>query len=301
MTDQFQTSCGFAAVIGLPNAGKSTLMNALVGQKISITSEKKQTTRCRVLGIAIHEQAQIIYIDTPGLFDAQKTMERAMVGAATDALGDADLVLHVVDASHGHDLSKHQNIMQRLTHDRPVFLVLNKIDKTKKEVLLQIAQGMNAAFDYDATFMISGLKSKGLEALQGTIAAALPAGPWHYDEDEITDMPMRMMAAEITREKVFRQLHKELPYAALVETETWEEFDNGDVKIGQIIYVQRDSQKAIVLGKGGARIKQLGQAARQDLEEMFGRPVHVKLYVKVRENWPDQPESLRLMGLEGEI
>lgn len=301
------TRCGFVSVIGLPNAGKSTLVNALVGQKVTITSGKAQTTRCRVLGIVCHEhenddgaleQSQIIFIDTPGVFEAKEKIERAMVGAAYEALEDSDAILHLVDAGHKNAAMRNTIIQEKFSKNRPTFLALNKIDTVPKAALLDLTTDFNAAYDYTATFMISALKERGLGRCLDALAATLPEGPWHFDEDEVTDMPMRMMAAEITREKIFRQLHQELPYAALVETENWEEFDNGDIKIEQIIYIQRDSQKAIVLGKGGSRIKELGQKSREELEEIMGRRVHLKLFVKVQENWPDRPESLRLMGLD---
>ena len=298
MSEAAQTRCGFIAVIGLPNAGKSTLINALVGQKVSITSKKAQTTRCRVLGIALHNDTQMVFIDTPGVFDAKEKMERAMVGAAYEALEEADCVLHLVDASAKDPLAANEVLLQKLKKcGQPVYLALNKIDTVKKESLMVLAQSFNAELDYAATFMISALKNQGLDKTLSTLSEALPQSEWHFEEDEVTDMPMRMMAAEITREKIFRQLHDELPYAALVETEKWEEFDNGDVKINQIIYIQRDSQKAIVLGKGGSRIKQLGQQSREELEVILGRKVHLKLFVKVMENWPDRPESLTIMGL----
>lgn len=307
MTIPPKTRCGFVSVIGLPNAGKSTLVNALVGQKVSITSQKAQTTRCRILGIVCHEienddgileKSQIIFIDTPGVFDAKQKIERAMVGAAYEALQDSDAILHLIDAGHKNALGRNAIIQEKFPENRPVFLALNKTDAVKKPILLDLAGSFNEAFDYTATFMISALKEKGLDRCLDALAAALPEGAWHYDEDDVTDMPMRMMAAEITREKIFRQLHEELPYAALVETENWEEFDNGDIKIDQIIYIQKGSQKAIVLGKGGSRIKELGTHAREELEDIIGRRVHLKLFVKVQENWPDRPESLRLMGLD---
>lgn len=297
MTQDTPPKCGFVSVVGLPNAGKSTLINALVGQKVSITSKKAQTTRCRVLGIALHGNAQIIFVDTPGVFAAKKNMEHAMVGAAFDALEESDLALHIVDAGIKAPVERNAIISDRIPDNKPAFLALNKVDSVAKEPLLKLSAHMNEAKDYTATFMISALKEKGLDALLDTLAAHLPESAWHYDEDDVTDMPMRLMAAEITREKIFRQLHDELPYSVLVETESWENFDNGDVKISQAIYVQRDSQKAIVLGKRGSRIKTLGQYAREELEDILGRKVHLKLFVKVRENWPDRPESLALMGL----
>ena len=297
MSNTPETRCGFITVIGLPNAGKSTLINALVGQKVSIVSKKAQTTRCRVLGISLHKAAQMIFIDTPGVFEAKEKIERAMVGAAFEALEESDCILHLVDASQKNPLERAKIIQSKLPKNRPVFLALNKIDSVKKEDLLALTQAFNDSFDYAATFMISALKQQGLEHALDTMTPALPVSPWHFDEDEVTDMPMRMMAAEITREKIFHQLHDELPYAALVETESWEDFDNGDVKISQVIYVRRESQKAIVLGKGGSRIKELGQRSRTELEELLERKVHLKLFVKVMENWPDRAESLALMGL----
>ena len=298
MSDSAETSCGFVSVIGMPNAGKSTLINQIIGQKVSIVSPKKQTTRCRVLGIMIHnEKDQMIFIDTPGVFDAQKTMEHAMVGAAFDALDEGDCILHLVSANEPGALEKAKIIERRLPTNKPVFLALNKIDAIQKEKLLTLTQELNARFDYKATFMISALKNKGLDRMLDKIAEEMPKGIWHFDEDEVTTMPMRMLAAEITREKIFNQLYRELPYAALVETEEWEQFDNGDIKITQAVYVQRDSQKAIVLGRGGSQIKKIGQAARQELEEMMGCKVHLKLFVKVKENWPDNPENFGLMGL----
>jgi len=293
-----ETTCGFVAVIGLPNAGKSTLINQIVGQKVSIVSPKKQTTRCRVLGIMIHEDKdQMIFIDTPGVFDAQKTMEHAMVGAAFDSLDEGDCILHLVSANEPKAIEKAKLIEQRLPRDKPVFLALNKIDAIQKEKLLTLTQELNANFDYKATFMISALKNKGLDRMLDKLAEEMPKSVWHFEEDEVTTMPMRMLAAEITREKICNQLYRELPYAALVETEEWEQFDNGDIKITQAVYIQRDSQKAIVLGKGGAQIQKIGKAARLELEEMLGCKVHIKLFVKVKENWPDNPENFGLMGL----
>lgn len=292
-----KTRCGFIAVIGLPNAGKSTLVNALVGSKVSIVSGKAQTTRARVLGIALHETAQIVLIDTPGVFDAKKTMERAMVGAAYEALDESDAVLHIVDASLEKAVSRNAELVKKLPKGKTVFLALNKTDKTPRPRLLEMAAEMNAAFPYAATFMISALKESGTRDVLSGMATALPESPWLFGEDEITDMPMRMMAAEITREKIFNQLHQELPHAAMVLTESWEEGENGKIEIHQTVIVQRDSQKAIVLGKGGARIKQIGQEARLEMEELFAARIHLKLFVKVEKNWPEKIENLRLMGL----
>lgn len=300
MTDEMpdqSTRCGFVSVIGLPNAGKSTLINTLVGTKVSIVSAKVQTTRTRVLGILTSGAAQIILIDTPGIFDARKTMERAMVGAAYEALDESDIVMHIVDASKKNILDKNKEIIGKIPAGKKCILVLNKIDLVSKPDLLALAAAFNALRNYDATFMISALKGKGSHDMLAPLSKLLPEGPWHFAEDEITDMPMRMMAAEITREKIFNLLHHELPHSTLVHTEHWEEFRDGSVKIDQVIYVARDSQKAIVLGKGGARIKQIGQLARLELEQLFEMRVHLKLLVKVQENWAERPENLRIMGL----
>jgi len=293
------TKCGFIALIGLPNAGKSTLMNKVIGAKVSIISKKPQTTRSRVLGIITEGAAQMIFIDTPGIFKPTKTLERAMVGAALDAIPEADIAVHLIDASRKNVAAINKDIAERLTSAKPrkLYLVLNKVDQMDKEGLLAMSAEMNAAHDYDETFMISGLKGAGLAQLVAAFARDLPQGAWHYDEDELTDMPMRLLAAELTREKVFQQLHEELPYEIFVETESWEEFDNGDLKISQAISVEKDSQKGIVLGKGGSRIKALGQASRLELEEMLERRVHLKLFVKVQKNWADREENLRQMGL----
>ncbi len=290
--------CGSVAVIGMPNAGKSTLINTLIGQKVSIVSKRAQTTRCRVLGIMIHEdKSQIIFIDTPGVFDPKKDMDIAMVSSAYDALEEADCILHLINASEKAAVQKAKTIEDKFPKDKPVFLALNKIDKVRKPALLDLAKQLNNQFDYERTFMISGLKDQGLSHMLDILSDELPESVWHYDEDEITTMPMRMMAAEITREQIFHQLYRELPYAALVDTEAWEVFDNGDIHISQVIYIQSASQKAIVLGRGGSRIKQIGSKARQELEEMTGARVHLKLFVKVKENWPDDPENYQIMGL----
>jgi len=295
-----ETRCGFIALVGLPNAGKSTLMNHIVGAKVSIISKKPQTTRNRILGIAIEDKTQMVFVDTPGIFKAKKALERAMVGAAMESIAEADIVVHIVDASRKNIADINGPIIQRLEHDKPkrCYLVLNKIDQMARQDLLARATEMNAVYDYDQTFMISGLKGDGVQTLVDDFAETLPNDVWHYDEDEITDMPMRMMAAEMTREQIFNQLHEELPYDMYVQTEEWEEFDNGSVKISQVITVQKDSQKAIVLGKGGARIKSLGQAAREELEEFLERRVHLKLFVKVQKNWADGAEIYQLMGLQ---
>lgn len=289
--------CGFASIIGTPNAGKSTLVNALVGGKISIVSSKVQTTRSRILGILTHGAAQIILIDTPGVFQPKKTLEKAMVGAALDAAKEGDVTIHLVDVSEKNPLDKNKLVLQNLPQNTPVYLALNKVDKIDKAKLLELSAAFHAQRDYARTYMISALKQQGLKDVLNGLAEDLPEGEWIYDEDQMTTMPMRMLAAEMTREKIFHQLHQELPYAIMVETEHWENFDNGDVKINQVITVQRDSQKAIILGKGGARIKQIGQAARADLEAFMGCKIHLKLFVRVQENWQERAETYQALGL----
>ncbi len=283
--------CGFVAVLGLPNAGKSTLINTIVGSKISIVSRKIQTTRSRVLGIVIEGDTQVVLVDTPGIFAPKKTLEKAMVKAAWDALSDADAAIHIVDASQRDALDKNEMIIEKLPQNVPCVLALNKTDMVKKSDLLALAGGFNERFSYEATFMISSLKDEGVDDVLSHLADALPEGPWLFEKDQITDMPMRMMAAEITREKVFEQLHQELPYDVMVDTESWEEFDNGSVKISQVIYVQKESQKGIVVGKGGSRVKQIGEQARAELEELFGQRLHLKIFVKVQENWAERAEN----------
>lgn len=289
---------GFVSVLGLPNAGKSTLVNAMVGSKVSIVSKKVQTTRCRVLGIAMEGDAQIVLMDTPGIFSPGKTLERAMVGAAWETIDQADIILHLVDASDKKAADHNTIILERLPPQTPVILVLNKTDKTGKPGLLSLASELNARHKYDATFMISALNNDGVKDVLAYLAGALPEGDWQFDPEQTTDLPMRFMAAEMTREQVFHQLHEELPYAILVETESWETFDNSSIKINQVIYVQKDSQKAIVLGKGGSRIKEIGVLARAEMERVFGLKIHLKLFVKVQPDWTERQENLRVMGLQ---
>lgn len=293
-----ETHCGFVSIIGVPNAGKSTLTNALVGSKVSIVSRKVQTTRTRVLGIVTEGKAQIILMDTPGVFAPKKTLEKAMVKAAWSTLSEADIVVHLVDVTDKKAHAHNQMIIERLPENTMCILALNKTDKVNKPDLLALAQGLNEARDYAATFMISSLKAQGLDDMLSYIGEHLPVGPWMFDEDQITDMPMRLMAAEITREKIFEQLHEELPYEMMVETENWESFDNGSIKINQVIYVQRESQKGMVVGKGGSRIKKIGEQARLELEDIFEERIHLKLHVKVQENWAERAENYRLIGLE---
>ncbi len=294
-----ETRCGFVALLGAPNAGKSTLLNTLVGQKLSIVSPKVQTTRRRVLGIATAERSQIIFVDTPGIFAPKRRLDRAMVAAAWQGAGDADLVVVLVDASSGKVDEDSAGLVARLKEEkRGAILALNKIDLIRRDRLLALSAKLNEEGVFTDTFMISALTGNGVGDLSKLLAARVPAGPWHFPEDQLTDMPMRLLAAEITREKLFLQLYQELPYSSTVETETWEEFKDGSVRIAQVIYVERDSQRAIVIGKGGARIRSLGESSRRELEEMLERRVHLKLFVKVREDWTDDPERYREMGLD---
>ncbi|OIQ93132.1 GTPase Era [mine drainage metagenome] len=297
------TRCGFVAVVGAPNAGKSTLVNRLVGTKVSIVSPKVQTTRARVLGIALVEEAgaQIIFIDTPGIFQPKRRLERAMVHAAWAGAADADLVALVVDAERGLT-DEVRAILDTLKNSgRRAVLVLNKVDLVRRDSLLGLAAELDGAGLFDRVFMVSAEKGDGTADLLRHFALAVPEGPWHFPEDQVSDMPMRLLAAEITREQVFRQLHQELPYSINVETEQWEERDDGSVRIDQTIYVQRDSQKAIVLGKGGRQVKGIGALARTGLEEILERRVHLFLHVKVRENWLEERQHYRDMGLEFDV
>ncbi len=295
----FETRCGFVALVGAPNAGKSTLLNTVVGQKLSIVSPKVQTTRRRVLGIATAGVSQIIFVDTPGIFAPKRRLDRAMVAAAWQGAGDADLVVVLVDASSGKVDEDSAGLVARLKQERrTAILALNKIDLIRRDRLLALSARLNEEGVFTETFMISALTGNGVGDLQKLLAARVPSGPWHFPEDQLTDMPMRLLAAEITREKLFLQLYQELPYSSTVETETWEEFKDGSVRIAQVIFVERDSQRAIVIGKGGARIRSLGESSRRELEEMLERRVHLKLFVKVREDWTDDPERYREMGLD---
>ncbi len=295
--------CGFVAIVGAPNAGKSTLVNRLVGTKVSIVSPKVQTTRSRVLGIAMvgTPTAQVIFVDTPGIFQPKRRLERAMVQAAWSGAADADLVALVVDAAKGFD-DDTRAIVDRLKEaGRQATLVLNKIDLAKREKLLGLAAQFDAFGIFSRIFMVSAETGDGTSDLLAYFGAEVPSGPWHFPEDQVSDMPMRLLAAEITREQIFRQLHQELPYAAAVETDQWQERDDGSVRIDQTVFVQRDSQKAIVLGKGGKQIKSIGERARNELEEILERPVHLFLHVKVRENWLDERQRYRDMGLEFDV
>jgi GTPase len=291
-----ETRCGFIAVIGAPNAGKSTLVNTLVGSKVSIVSHKVQTTRTPVRGIAIEDASQLVFIDTPGLFQPRRRLDRAMVEAAWSGVADADLVALLVDAHQGLD-EEAERILERLAGLKtPLLLLLNKIDRVAKPRLLKLAQDINARLQFAATFMISALDGSGVDDFKRYLAEMVPAGPWHFPADEVSDAPLRSLAAEITREKIYARLHDELPYQIAVETTAWHEKKNG-VRIEQTIFVERDSQKRIVLGKGGQMIKQLSTEARTELSQILEQPVHLFLFVKVRENWENDPERYREMGL----
>ena len=292
--------CGFIALLGAPNVGKSTLLNRLVGSKVAIVSPKVQTTRTRVLGIAIAGAAQLVFIDTPGIFAPRRRLERAMVAAAWRGAEDADLVLLLVDSRRGVDDDTRRIIDGLKAGGRRAALALNKIDLVRRDSLLALTETLNAEGIFDEVFMVSALAGDGTDDLRDALAARMPPGPWHFPEDQISDMPLRLLAAEITREQLFRQLYQELPYALTVEAEGWEERDDGSVRISEVITVQRDNQKAIVLGKGGQRIRSVGTLARQELETLLGRRVHLKLFVKVREKWIDDPERYREWGLDFE-
>ena len=295
MTDN-QTRCGIVALVGAPNAGKSTLTNALVGEKISIVTHKVQTTRTRVLGIALHENTQIILLDTPGIFNAKEKLEKAMVDAAFTAADEADVRVLMIDASEKLDKDILYQYLDKLK--TPLFVALNKVDITKPQEILEKAALLNHP-RVEMVYMISALTQDGVADLKRDLAAKLPISPWLYPEDDLTDMPQRMLAAEITREKLILQLRQELPYDTYVETEKFEDFDNGDVKISQMIVVDRDSQKSIVVGHKGERIKKIREAAQKELSELFGRKVHLFLFVKVIKGWKEKPDFYRLVGLEG--
>ena len=299
MTDQappLETRFGFIAIIGAPNAGKSTLVNTLVGAKVSIVSHKVQTTRMPVRGIAIEGASQFVFIDTPGIFAPRRRLDRAMVDAAWGGAGDADVVAMLVDAAKGRD-DEVERILDRLKDtSMPLVLVLNKVDRVKKERLLDLARQCNERAPFKDTFMISALSGDGVADFKAYLARSVPAGPWHYPADDITDAPLRLLASEITREKIFERLHDELPYEMTVETTSWLEQKKG-VRIEQTIFVERETQKAIVLGNGGRMIRQLSMEARKELAEIVEKPVHLFLFVKVRENWGNDPERYRELGL----
>ena len=292
------TRCGFIALIGAPNAGKSTLTNALVGSKVAIVSPKVQTTRALVRGIAMEGNAQLVFIDTPGIFAPRRRLDRAMVTTAWGSAHDADIAALLLDAKNGLD-PEAEAILEKLAEVRqPKVLILNKVDLVDKASLLTLAQAANARAKFEATFMISALKGDGVADVRQWLAQRAPEGPWHYPADEVSDAPLRQLAAEITREKLYLKLHQELPYQSTVETETWTERKDGSVRIEQTIYVERESQRKIVLGKAGQAIKSIGAASRRELAALIEKPVHLFLFVKVREAWGDDPERYRQIGLE---
>ena len=292
------TRCGFVALIGAPNAGKSTLLNALVGSKVTIVSRKVQTTRALIRGIAIEGRSQLIFVDTPGIFAPRRRLDRAMVTTAWSGAHDADLTGVLIDARKGIE-EESAAILDRLADVKvPKILILNKIDLVPRETLLSLTKAANDKATFEATFMISALTGDGVADLKRWLAARVPGGPWLYPAEQMSDAPMRQLAAEITREKLFERLHQELPYHSTVETEVWKELRKGDIRIEQTIYVERESQRKIVLGKGGATIKAIGEAARKEIAEIVDAKVHLFLFVKVREGWGEDPERYRAMGLE---
>jgi len=298
-----ETRCGFVAIIGAPNAGKSTLVNALVGEKVSIVTRKAQTTRSTVRGVLTRGQAQIVFVDTPGLFAPKRRLDRAMVASAWGAAADADALIVLIDArkeaGEASLTDDTQSILSTLGESRkPRLAVLNKIDLVERPKLLELAARLNAALVFDETFMVSALSRDGLERLIDRLARIIPAGPWFYPEDQIAEAPIRSLAAEITREKLIERLHDELPYQATVETDEWKDLPDGSARIEQTIFVTRESHRKIVLGEGGRTIKAIGTSARKDIAEAHGAPVHLFLHVKVRERWLDDPERYRAMGLD---
>jgi len=297
-TDTSETRCGFVALVGAPNAGKSTLLNQMVGTKVSIVSPKVQTTRTRVLGICIENQSQIAFIDTPGIFAPKRRLDRAMVAAAWGGADDADEIVLLIDAAKGINADAEEIIRRLKETKRTAILALNKVDQVKKPVLLELAAKLDQEGVFSDIFMISALEGIGVGDLLKFLAQKVPEGPWHYPEDQVSDLPERMLAAEITREKVFLLLKQELPYRITVETEKWEERKDGSVKIDQILFVQKDGHKRIVLGKGGQQIKKIGEIARRELEEILDCKVHLFLFVKVREAWEDDPARYRHWGLD---
>ena len=303
MTDEAKgqqdaTRCGFVALIGAPNVGKSTLVNALVGSKVTIVSRKVQTTRALIRGIVIEGNAQIILVDTPGIFAPRRRLDRAMVSTAWSGAHDADLVCVLLDAKSGIDEEANAILAKLESVAHPKILVLNKVDLVQREKLLALAQAANERMRFEHTFMISALSGDGVDDLRQALAKMVPAGPFLYPEDQMSDAPMRHLAAEITREKIYSHLHQELPYQSTVETDSWTDRKDKSIRIEQTIYVERESQRKIVLGKGGATIKSIGAQARVEIAEIMGGPVHLFLFVKVRENWGDDPDRYKEMGLD---
>lgn len=294
------TRAGFVALIGEPNAGKSTLLNRMVGAKVSIVTHKVQTTRARIRGVALDGESQIVFVDTPGLFRPRRRLDRAMVAAAWTGAADADVVVLLIEAHRGLTSGVEAILdgLRERAEGRRVALAINKIDRVEAPALLALTKAMNEAFPFEETFLISAEKGHGVDDLRRWLAGAMPEGPWLYPEDQIADLPMRMIAAEMTREKLTLRLHQELPYQLTVETESWEERKDGSARIDQVIYVARDGHKGIVLGKKGETIKAVSQAARAELEEFLGRRVHLFLQVKVRPGWLEEAERYSEMGLD---
>ena len=292
------TRCGFVALIGAPNVGKSTLVNALVGAKVTIVSRKVQTTRALIRGIVIENNAQIILVDTPGIFLPKRRLDRAMVSTAWSGAHDADLVCVLLDAKTGIDEEAEAILAKAASVNHDKILVINKVDLVQREKLLALAQAANERMKFARTFMIAAISGDGVDDIRTTLAEMVPPGPYLYPEDQMSDAPMRQLAAEITREKIYQKLHQELPYQSTVETDKWEERKDKSVRIEQTIFVERESQRKIVLGKGGATIKSIGADSRKELMQILDVPVHLFLFVKVRENWGDDPDRYREMGLE---
>ena len=292
------TRCGFVALIGAPNAGKSTLLNALVGAKVAIVTHKVQTTRSRIIGIAIKDASQLVFVDTPGIFAPRRRLDRAMISAAWKGARDADLTALLIDVRKGIDDDVERILAGLKAAGRQTILLLNKIDKVKKPALLELAASLNRSGLFSETFMISALNGDGVADLKARFATAVPEGPWLYPEDQLSDITERLLASEMTREQIYLRLHQELPYATTVETESWQEQEDGSLRIEQLIFVQRDSQKGIVIGKGGKALKAIGVAARQEMERHFERRVHLSLYVKVSEKWAERPDHYSKIGLD---
>jgi GTPase len=293
--------CGYVALIGAPNAGKSTLLNRLVGQKLAIVTPKAQTTRSRLLGITVSSATQLVFVDTPGIFRPRRRLDRAMVSAAWAGAADADITVLLVDAARGLDPDTERIVHDLKTRGRPAILALNKIDLVRRETLLGLAARLTGATVFDPVFMISGQNGDGVDDLQRHLAGALPEGPWLFPEDQLSDAPQRLVAAEVTREQVFLQLQQEVPYAATVETEAWQERPDGSARIDQVVYVERPSQRAIVLGDKGQRIKTIGARARAELERLFDRRIHLFLFVKVRRDWGEDRERYAAIGLDYDV
>ena len=296
--NEISTRAGFVAVIGAPNAGKSTLVNGLVGQKVAIVSPKAQTTRARMMGIAIHESSQVVLVDTPGIFEPRRRLDRAMVAAAWGGAGDADLVLLVIDSADGLNREVDRIVSGLEQREHPLWIALNKVDIVKKPKLLQLSSKLTDRLNPEKVFMISAASGEGVIDLKEALSAAMPEGRWLYPEDEVSDATDRMIAAELTREQLYNQLHQELPYASAIETESWEDREDGSTVIHQQIFVERDSQKAIVIGKGGSRLRMIGERARAEISEHLGRKVHLFLHVKVNPRWGEDRTLYEDIGLE---